>query len=140
MRVTEFSGSISKGRLSTLNGCGYPDRHFDAGFRVGGRTVFVKEGRCVSADGALLTMIEAVAHCVRHAQFRFRKPYGWPRSIPARVLERDHELGTVRAGYLADLTRFDDSFVVKGAVERGKWLPRDFLEKAPAMQPASNST
>ena len=110
-------------------------------FEFGGRTVFVKKGRCVSADGtlggALVTMIEAIANCVRHAGIPLLEAVRMASLYPARVLKRDHELGQVKAGYLADLTVFDDSFVVRGVVERGKWLPHDFPKKAPVVQPAS---
>jgi N-acetylglucosamine-6-phosphate deacetylase len=110
-------------------------------FEFGGRTIFVKEGRCVSADGtlggALVTMIEAIANCVHHVGIPLLEAVRMASLYPARVLKRDHELGKVKAGYLADLTVFDDSFVVSGVVERGKWVPRDFPEKAPAVQPVS---
>jgi len=113
-------------------------------FEFGGRTIFVKEGRCVSADGtlggALITMIEAIANCVRHVGIPLLEAVRMASLYPARVLKRDHELGKVKPGYLADLTVFDDSFVLSGVVERGKWVPRDFPKKAAAVQPASMST
>src|SRR5215831_20542754 len=91
-------------------------------FELGGRTVFVKEGRCVSADGtlggALLTMIEAVANSVRHAGIPLLEAVRMATLYPARVVRRDHELGKVVKGYLADLTVFDRDFVVRGVVER----------------------
>jgi N-acetylglucosamine-6-phosphate deacetylase len=102
-------------------------------FQFGGRTVFVKESRCVSADGtlggALLTMIGAVANSVRHAGIPLLEAVRMAALYPARVVKRDHELGKVMQGYLADLTVFDDDFVVRGVVERGKWLPRNFKIK-----------
>ena len=109
-------------------------------FQFGGRTVFVKEGRCVSADGtlggALLTMIGAVANSVRHVGISLLEAVRMATLYPARVLRRDHELGKVVKGYLADLTVFDHDFVVRGVVVRGKWLPRNFQEHAPPMKPA----
>jgi N-acetylglucosamine-6-phosphate deacetylase len=100
-----------------------------AAFQFGGRTVYVKEGRCVSPDGtlggALLTMIEAVANSVRHAGIPLLEAVRMATLYPARVVKRDHELGKVMEGYLADLTVFDDDFVVKGVLVRGKWVPRN---------------
>jgi N-acetylglucosamine-6-phosphate deacetylase len=111
-----------------------------AAFQLGGRTVFVKEGRCLSADGtlggALLTMIEAVANSVRHAGIPLLEAVRMATLYPARVVKRDHELGKVMEGYLADLTVFDDDFVVRGVVERGKWVPRNFQDQALPIKPA----
>jgi N-acetylglucosamine-6-phosphate deacetylase len=81
----------------------------------------------------LVTMIEAIAKCVRYAGIPLPEAVRMASLYPARVLKRDHELGQVKAGYLSDLTAFDDSFVVRGVVERGKWLPRDFPKKAPVV-------
>lgn len=96
-------------------------------FQFGGRTVFVKEGRCVSADGtlggALLTMIEAIANSVRRAGIPLLEAVRMATLYPARVMQLDHELGRVMEGYLADLTVFDDNFAVRGVVQRGQWLP-----------------
>jgi N-acetylglucosamine-6-phosphate deacetylase len=96
-------------------------------FQFAGRTVFVKEGRCVSADGtlggALLTMIAAIANSVRHAGIPLLEAVRMATLYPARVMKLDHEFGRVMEGYLADLTVFDHNFAVKGVVERGKWLP-----------------
>jgi N-acetylglucosamine-6-phosphate deacetylase len=55
---------------------------------------------------------------------------------PARVVKRGPELGKVMEGYLADLTVFDDDLVVRGIVERGKWLPRNFQDHALPIKPA----
>jgi len=110
-----------------------------AAFQLGGRTVFVKEGRCVSVDdtlgGALLTMIGAVANSVRHAGIPLLEAVRMATLYPARVVNRDHELGKVTEGYLADLTVFDDDFVVRGVVERGKWVPRNFQDQALPITP-----
>jgi N-acetylglucosamine-6-phosphate deacetylase len=113
-------------------------------FQFGGRTVFVKEGRCVSADGtlggALLTMIGAVANSVRHAGIPLLEAVRMATLYPARVMKLDHELGRVMEGYLADFTIFDESFVVRGVVERGKWLPRNFSDGVPPLKPVSALT
>ena len=87
-----------------------------------------------------VTMVEAIANCVRHVGIPLLEAVRMASLYPARVLQRDHELGKVRAGYLADLTVFDDSFVASGVVERGKWLPRDLPNGVPAVQPASIPT
>jgi N-acetylglucosamine-6-phosphate deacetylase len=96
-------------------------------FQFGGRTVYVKEGRCVSADGtlggALLTMAGAIANSVRHAGIPLLEAVRMATLYPARVMKLDHELGRVMAGCLADLTVFDDTFAVRGVVQRGQWHP-----------------
>jgi N-acetylglucosamine-6-phosphate deacetylase len=111
-----------------------------ASFQLGGRTIFVKEGRCLSADGtlggALLTMIEAVANSVRHAGIPLPEAVRMATLYPARVVRRDHELGKMMEGYLANLTVFDDDFVVRGVMDRGKWAPRNFQDQPPPIKPA----
>jgi N-acetylglucosamine-6-phosphate deacetylase len=96
-------------------------------FQFAGKTVFVKEGRCTSADGtlggALLTMIEAVANAVRHVGIPLLEAIRMATLYPARVIGQEHELGRIKKGYLADLTIFDNDFVVQGVVQRGEWRP-----------------
>jgi N-acetylglucosamine-6-phosphate deacetylase len=95
-------------------------------FRFGGQTIYVKEGRCVNAEevlaGALLTMIEAVANCVRYVGIPLWEAVRMASLYPARILRRDHELGRVAKGYIANLAVFDENYFVKGVVERGAWL------------------
>jgi N-acetylglucosamine-6-phosphate deacetylase len=90
--------------------------------------------------GALLTMIGAIANSVLQAGIPLPEAVRMATLYPARVMKLDHELGRVVEGYLADLTVFNDSFVVRGVVERGKWLPRNFPDGVPPLKPVSALT
>jgi N-acetylglucosamine-6-phosphate deacetylase len=113
-------------------------------FQFGGRTVFVKDGRCVTVDGtlggALLTMIGAVANSVRYAGIPLLEAVRMASLYPARVMKLDHELGRVMEGYFANLTVFDNDFQVKGVFERGKWLPRTLPDGFPLSKAVSALT
>lgn len=95
-------------------------------FWMGGQEVFYRDGKCVSADGTLggsaLTMIEAVANCVRHLNLPVSEALRMASLYPARVIGVDNRLGKIAPGYTANLVIFDDEFQVVGMVDRGEYL------------------
>lgn len=95
-------------------------------FWIGGQEVFYRDGQCVSADGTLggsaLTLIEAVANCVRHLNLPVSEALRMASLYPARVIGVDDRLGKIAPGYVANLVIFDDDFQVMGRVDRGEYL------------------
>lgn len=92
-------------------------------FQIGGHEVFYRDGKCVSADGTLggsaLTMIEAVANAVNHAQISPPEALRMASTYPAHLLGLDQDLGYVAPGYVANLAIFDQGFHMRGIVDRG---------------------
>jgi N-acetylglucosamine-6-phosphate deacetylase len=100
-------------------------------FQIGGQTVFYKDGKCVSADGTLggsaLTMIEAVANCVRYVNVPLAEALRMASFYPAQAIRLDHQLGKIAPGYLANLAIFDNQFQITGVVDQGYYLAADQL-------------
>jgi N-acetylglucosamine-6-phosphate deacetylase len=100
-------------------------------FQIGGQTVFYKDGKCVSADGTLggsaLTMIEAVANCVRYVNVPLAEALRMASFYPAQAIRLDHQLGKIAPGYLANLAIFDNQFQITGVVDQGRYLAADQL-------------
>jgi N-acetylglucosamine-6-phosphate deacetylase len=94
-------------------------------FAIGGQQVFYQNGKCVSADGTLggsaLSLIEAVANCVRHVGIPLSEALRMASSDAAHLLGIDDELGYLAPGYLANLTIFDANFQISGIVEQGQF-------------------
>lgn len=92
-------------------------------FWIGGQEVFYRDGRCVSADGTLggsaLTMVQAIANCVRHAHIPLPEALRMASTYPAELMGVQHELGAIAPGYIANLAIFDDNFHITGVVDRG---------------------
>lgn len=96
-------------------------------FIIGGQEVFYKDGKCVSADGTLggsaLTMIEAIANCVRHIGLPLAEGLRMASLYPAQAIGVAHELGKIAPRFIANLAIFDDEFQITGMVDRGQYLP-----------------
>jgi N-acetylglucosamine-6-phosphate deacetylase len=84
-------------------------------FALFGSTIFVGEGRCVTADGtlagALLDMAGAVRHMVQRIGVPLEQALAMASRTPARFLKLDG-LGTIAAGQRADLVALDSNLDV----------------------------
>ncbi|HEY9696227.1 MAG TPA: N-acetylglucosamine-6-phosphate deacetylase [Trichocoleus sp.] len=93
-------------------------------FWIGGHEVFYQDGKCVAADGTLggsaLTMIEAVANVVRHAQIPLSEALRMASTYPAHLINVAQEFGYIAPGYVANLAIFDQDFQMRGIVDRGE--------------------
>jgi N-acetylglucosamine-6-phosphate deacetylase len=96
-------------------------------FWIGGQQVFYRDGKCVAADGTLggsaLTMIEAIANCVRHVHIPLTEALRMASTYPAQLLGLDHKLGDIAPGYIANLAIFTDDLEIAGVVDRGNYQP-----------------
>jgi N-acetylglucosamine-6-phosphate deacetylase len=94
-------------------------------FVIGGQEVFYRDGKCVSADGTLggsaLTLIEAVANCVREVGIPLPEALCMASTYPARLLGLDQKMGRIAPGYLANLAIFDADFHMVGVVDQGQY-------------------
>jgi N-acetylglucosamine-6-phosphate deacetylase len=103
-----------------------------ASFRIGGQEVFYRQGRCVSADGTLggaaLTLMEAIANCVRQVGLPLAEALRMATLYPARAVRLDSCLGRLAPGYWANVTLFDPQGLrVQGVIEAGRpvWASLD---------------
>lgn len=96
-------------------------------FGVGGQAVFYRDGQCVSADGTLggsaLTMMAAVANCVRYVGISLGEALRMATLNPARAIACDDRLGLLSSGYIANIALFDGDFTVQGVVDHGTLHP-----------------
>ncbi|WAL59038.1 N-acetylglucosamine-6-phosphate deacetylase [Thermocoleostomius sinensis] len=94
-------------------------------FWIGGQEVFYQNGKCVSADGTLggsaLTLIEAVANCVRYVGIPLPEALRMATLYPARAIGVDNILGQIAPGYVANLVIFDANFQIQGLVQAGQY-------------------
>jgi N-acetylglucosamine-6-phosphate deacetylase len=94
-------------------------------FWIGGQEVFYRDGKCVSADGTLggsaLTLIQAIANCVHHANIPLPEALRMASTYPAQIISVDHELGAIAPSYIANLIIFTNTFQVTGIVDRGHY-------------------
>ncbi|MBD0270028.1 MAG: amidohydrolase family protein, partial [Cyanobacteria bacterium Co-bin8] len=92
-------------------------------FTIGGQKVFYQNGKCVSAEGTLggsaLTMIEAVANCVRHVGMSLGEALRMATLNPARAIGCDDRLGLLAPSYRANLVLFNTEFAVMGVMDQG---------------------
>ncbi|WP_261833717.1 N-acetylglucosamine-6-phosphate deacetylase [Vibrio ishigakensis] len=93
-------------------------------FNFVGKTVYVKDGKCVGADGTLggsaLTMIEAVENCVKHVGISLDETLRMASLYPAKAIGIDHKLGRIKSGMIANLAIFDSNFKVLNTVVNGE--------------------
>ena len=80
-------------------------------FEFAGKTLFVKDGKCIDAEGVLggayLTMDEAVKNFVTECKLPLTDGLAMASLIPAKVMGLDHELGRIKAGFRAELIYMD---------------------------------
>ncbi|MDB9528196.1 N-acetylglucosamine-6-phosphate deacetylase [Oscillatoria sp. CS-180] len=93
-------------------------------FEIGGQTVYYQDGKCLSAEGTLggsaLTMIEAIANCVRFVGIALEEALRMATLYPAKAIRVDHYLGQLAAHHIANLAIFSDDFEIIGVVDQGQ--------------------
>jgi N-acetylglucosamine-6-phosphate deacetylase len=86
-----------------------------AGFRLYGKPVTVRGGRCTTADGTLagsvLDMASAVRNCVRMLDLPLAEALPFATTAPAAFLGIDGWLGRLAPSYRADLVALDPDTV-----------------------------
>ena len=85
-------------------------------FALQGRAVHLVNGKLVLDNGTLagsnLTMDEAVRYCVERLGVGLKDALRMASLNPATFLRRDHELGRIKSGYLANLVHLSDDLRV----------------------------
>ena len=85
-------------------------------FALQGRAVHLVNGKLVLDNGTLagsnLTMDEAVRYCVERLGVSLEDALRMASLNPATLLRRDHELGRIKSGYLANLVHLSDDLRV----------------------------
>jgi N-acetylglucosamine-6-phosphate deacetylase len=82
-------------------------------FRLGGKRIVVRDGRCVTADGTLagaaLDMASAVRNCVRLLDLPLADALCLASAAPAAFLGIADRLGHLAPGYRADMVALDSA-------------------------------
>jgi len=94
-------------------------------FMIGGHQVFYQEGKCVSAEGTLggsaLTLMTAVANCVRHLGLPLAEALRMASLYPACALGLTDRLGELAPGRVANVVLFDaDRLEVQAVIDGGR--------------------
>jgi len=96
-------------------------------FWIGGHQVFYRDGKCISSDGTLggsaLTLMAAVANCVRHIDIPLSEALRMAALYPAQSIGMDNQLGKIAPRYLANLVIFNHDFQITGMVDGGQYQP-----------------
>jgi N-acetylglucosamine-6-phosphate deacetylase len=103
-----------------LRGAGHPILVTDAmppvggtrpSFRLNGEEIFVRDGRCATANGTLagaaLDMASAVRNCVQWLDVPLTSALRFASTHPAQFLGLGHVLGRLLPGYRADMVALD---------------------------------
>ena len=98
-----------------------------ASFSFCGQTVYVREGRCVNADGTLggssLTMIEALRFGIEGMGLDEAEALRMASLYPARMMGQEDLFGRVAPGRTANLAIYDPaSFTPLATADRGRVL------------------
>lgn len=107
-----------------LRGCAAPILVTDAtppvggvrsSFQLAGRTISVRDGRCVSSDGTLagtrLDMASAVRNCVKLLDVPLTDALRFASTHPAQMLGVGKTLGKLARGFRADMVAFDGATI-----------------------------
>lgn len=90
----------------------------EEGFRLQGRWIAVREGRCVDAEGVLsgsaLDMASAVRNTVNLLGLSLQDAVAMASVQPAQFLGIEHQAGRIAPGARADLVLLDDALHVRG--------------------------
>lgn len=90
-------------------------------FEFAGKTLYVRDGKCIDKDGVLggayLTMNEAVKNCIQKCNLGLIESLNMASLIPAKVMKVDDHLGKIQSGYRADIIYLDlNDFTCKNCV------------------------
>lgn len=92
-------------------------------FMFEGHRVFHKDGKCFTAEGSLggsaLDMPTGIKNLVNKVGISEEEALRMATSYPAKAVAVDDRYGYIKEGYIADLTYYDENFVVKGTIAKG---------------------
>lgn len=94
-------------------------------FFFAGQKVYVKDGKCLNAEGTLggsaLTMLQAVSNGVKRIGWSLEESLRMASLYPARIMGQDSDLGRIAPGAYANLAIFSPgTFNLNVSVDRGK--------------------
>ena len=88
-----------------------------------GTTVYYKEGKCVGKDGTLggsaITMIESIKQCVKFVGIELDEAIRMATLYPATAISIENKLGSIKAGYVANLAIFNNDYKVMATIVNG---------------------
>lgn len=89
-----------------------------------GATIYLKDGLCIDSNGTLggsaLTMDEGVRLLVSQAGLPFDEAVRMATLYPARAIGVDQQLGSIKAGYVANLIVLDQDYKVLATLVNGE--------------------
>ncbi|WP_439256918.1 MULTISPECIES: N-acetylglucosamine-6-phosphate deacetylase [unclassified Lonepinella] len=94
-------------------------------FTFVGKTIYVRDGKCVDANGILsgasITMIESVENAVKEVGIPLEESLRMCNLYPARAIGVADKLGSIEVGKIANLTVFTHDFNVVNTAVNGVW-------------------
>lgn len=92
-------------------------------FIFANKIIYHHDGQCVDENGTLsgsaLTMIKAVKNSVQHVGIALDEALRMATLYPARAIGIDHQLGTIEAGKIANLTAITPDFKITKTLVNG---------------------
>ncbi len=92
-------------------------------FIFAGKTIYYRDGLCVDENGTLsgssLTMIDAIANCVKHVGIALDEAIRMATLYPARAIGKEKLLGSLTCGKIANMCVFDQQFNVTHTIVNG---------------------
>ena len=93
-------------------------------FMFEGHKVYYKDGRCATETGTLggsaLDMITGIKNLVKEVKISEEEALRMATSYPAKAVQVDDRYGYIKEGYIADLTYYNEDFVVEGTIAKGQ--------------------
>ena len=115
-----------RGRLFLVTDAMPPVGSALSSFILGGQSISVIDGRCVTADGRLagsaLDMATAVRRCVERIGIPLDEALRMASLYPAAFLGLDHRYGRIAPGYAADFVILESALRVRDTVIAGQRL------------------
>ncbi|AKO45915.1 N-acetylglucosamine-6-phosphate deacetylase [[Haemophilus] ducreyi] len=94
-------------------------------FTFVGKTVYVRDGKCVDANGTLggasITMIESIKNAVEQVGISLAESLRMCNYYPAQAIGVADKLGSIEVGKIANLTAFNHRFEVVASSVNGEW-------------------
>lgn len=89
-----------------------------------GHKVFHKDGKCFAESGTLggsaLDMMTGIKNLIKEVKISEEEALRMATSYPAKAISVEDRYGYIKEGYIADLTYYNENYIVEGTIAKGK--------------------